>query len=75
MPTKAGFTRIPIPFDELSAPAQRALRASGYKTLQQLALVTEHDIARLHGLGPRTMKILHLHMRRNKLAFAKVRRR
>ena len=75
MPSQAGPSRIPIPFDELSAPAQRALHASGYKTLQQLARLTEPEIASLHGLGPLTINILRLHMRRHKLAFAKTPRR
>jgi hypothetical protein len=71
MPPKRTPGRIPIPFDEFAAPAQRALHASGFKTLQQLARLTERDIANLHGLGPSTIKILRVHMRRHKLAFAK----
>jgi hypothetical protein len=75
MPPRSSQAQIPIPFDELSAPAQRALKAAGYETLGQLALVPERDIASLHGLGPGTIKILRLRLRRNKLAFARSPRR
>ena len=75
MPPQRSDSRIAIPFDELSAPAQRALKSAGYETLGQLALVTEREIASLHGLGPGTIKILRLHMRRRRLAFARPPRR
>ena len=47
----------------LAKPAQRALAAAGYTTLEQLTQVTEADLARMHGIG--TMAIAQL---RNALA-------
>lgn len=40
------------PFAVLSAPAQRALKNEGIKTLKQLAQYSEKDLLKLHGLGP-----------------------
>ncbi len=36
----------------LSAPAQRALAAAGYTTLEKLASVSEAELLKLHGMGP-----------------------
>ena len=38
-------------FPKLSAPALRALSGAGYTRLDQLAQVSESDIAKLHGMG------------------------
>jgi hypothetical protein len=35
----------------LAKPAQRALAAVGYTTLEQLTQVTEADLTQLHGTG------------------------
>ena len=42
----------------LSKPAQRALAAAGYTTLDQLAEVSEADLGRLHGVGPNAIEQL-----------------
>ena len=42
----------------LSKPAQRALAAAGYTTLDQLAQVSERDLSRLHGVGPKSVRQL-----------------
>lgn len=42
-------------FPKLSAPAQRALAAAGYTRLEQLTRVTEADLLKLHGMGPKTI--------------------
>jgi hypothetical protein len=42
----------------LSQPALRALDAAGYKTLKQLTKVTEADLLKLHGMGPKGTRIL-----------------
>ena len=42
----------------IGAPATRALTAAGYTRLDQLAGVPEEDIARLHGMGPKAVRIL-----------------
>lgn len=62
---------IPIHFEELAAPAQRALRGAGYVTLQQLAGARESDIAALHGIGPNALAVLRRQLAANGLAFNK----
>jgi len=71
MPQKRTSPPIPIPFDELGAPAARALQSAGYKTLGQLTRRSEREIAVLHGVGPHAINVLRRHLRLNRLAFAK----
>lgn len=40
---------------ELAKPARRALIAAGYLRLEQLAQVSEAEILRLHGMGPKAL--------------------
>ena len=42
----------------IGAPATRALTAAGYTRLDQLAGVSERELARLHGVGPTAVRIL-----------------
>jgi DNA-directed RNA polymerase alpha subunit len=52
---------MPTGLDELpkiSAPAVRALHNAGYTTLRQLADVPRHELAELHGMGPKAMNII-----------------
>ena len=42
----------------LGAPAERAFAQAGYTRLEQLAEVTEKDLLRLHGVGPRSIRLL-----------------
>ena len=42
----------------IGAPATRALSAAGYSDLGQLAGVPRGDLARLHGVGPKALRIL-----------------
>jgi len=39
----------------LSKPAQRALANAGYERLEQLTLVREAELAKLHGMGPKAL--------------------
>jgi hypothetical protein len=39
----------------LAAPARRALAAAGYSRLEQLTAVTEGDLKKLHGMGPKAI--------------------
>jgi hypothetical protein len=43
---------------KLAAPAMRALANAGYTRLEQLALVSEDDVKKLHGIGPNAIKLL-----------------
>jgi DNA-directed RNA polymerase alpha subunit len=42
----------------ISAPATRALHAAGYTTLGQLAGVPRSDLAALHGMGPKALRVI-----------------
>ena len=42
----------------IGAPASRALSAAGYTELQQLAGVPRSELERLHGVGPKALRIL-----------------
>jgi putative acetyltransferase len=47
----------PLP-KSIGAPATRALTGAGYISLESLAGVTEKDLAKLHGVGPKALRIL-----------------
>jgi hypothetical protein len=40
---------------KLAKPAQRALAQAGYTRLEQLSKVTEAELAKLHGMGPKAI--------------------
>ena len=42
----------------IGAPATRALIAAGYTELRQLANVPASELKKLHGMGPRALKLL-----------------
>ncbi len=42
----------------IGKPATRALAGAGYTRLTQLTQVTEAELLRLHGVGPKAMGIL-----------------
>lgn len=42
----------------LSQPALRALAAAGYTELAQLNAVSKSELAALHGMGPKGIRIL-----------------
>lgn len=42
----------------IGAPATRALRAAGYTQLEQLVGVPERELAALHGVGPKAIRVL-----------------
>jgi hypothetical protein len=55
---------------KLSAPTQRALASIGIQRLDQLTKYKESDIKKLHGLGPSTIKALHVALKAKGLSFA-----
>ena len=59
---------------ELAAPARRALAQAGYARLDQLAGVSETEIMRLHGMGPRALAQLRRALGARGLAFANAER-
>lgn len=56
-------------FPELSAPARRALSRGGYARLDELAQVSESDLAKLHGVGPSALAALRAALEERGLSF------
>jgi len=54
----------------LSAPALRALNGAGYVRLEQLTGVSEAQLKKLHGLGPRGIDLLRNALEEKGLSFA-----
>ena len=53
----------------LSQPALRALAGAGITRLEQLAKITEPEIAKLHGMGPSGIKLLRAALAAKRLSF------
>jgi hypothetical protein len=54
----------------LAKPARRALAQAGFTRLEQLTKVTEADVARLHGMGPRALRQIREALAANHISFA-----
>ncbi len=54
----------------LSKPALRALNDAGYTHLEQLTTVTETQLAGLHGMGPKGLRLLREALTAAGLSFA-----
>ncbi|MEH7502754.1 DNA-binding protein [Neobacillus drentensis] len=55
----------------IGKPATRALTNAGYMKLAQFTQVTESEILKLHGVGPKAMRILNESLKEKGLSFAK----
>ncbi|MFZ2489191.1 MAG: DNA-binding protein [Anaerolineae bacterium] len=53
-----------------SQPALRALAAAGFTELAQLTAVSEDDLLRLHGMGPKALRALAAALAERGLHFA-----
>jgi hypothetical protein len=53
---------------KIGAPATRALNGAGYTSLGQLAGVPRSDLANLHGIGPKALRIIEDELERHGLA-------
>jgi hypothetical protein len=53
----------------VSQPALRALAREGYTALEQLVRVKESELAQLHGMGPKALRIIREALGRKGLAF------
>lgn len=51
-------------------PARNALEHAGYSKLKQLTRVTEKELAKLHGMGPKALGILREELKAKGLSFA-----
>jgi uncharacterized protein YdhG (YjbR/CyaY superfamily) len=56
-------------FPKIGRPATQALEAAGYTNLKQLTRVTEEELARLHGMGPKALGILREALKAEGLSF------
>jgi hypothetical protein len=54
----------------LSNPAQQALAAAGYTQLEQFTRVSEKEILKLHGMGPKGLHVIRCALADKGLAFA-----
>ena len=54
----------------LSAPARRALDGAGYVRLEQLSRVSESELKKLHGMGPKAINLLRNALHDKGLSFA-----
>jgi DNA-directed RNA polymerase alpha subunit len=55
---------------QLARPAQRALAAAGYTRLEQFIRVTEAEVLRLHGMGPKALDQIRRALDAKGLSFA-----
>lgn len=53
---------------KIGAPATRALQGAGYTSLRSLAGASRTELLRLHGIGPKAMRILEAEMESRGLA-------
>jgi hypothetical protein len=54
----------------IGKPATRALTNAGYTKLAQFTQVTESQILKLHGVGPKAVRILNEALKGKQLSFA-----
>jgi DNA-directed RNA polymerase alpha subunit len=55
---------------KLAAPAQRALANAGYVRLDQLTQLSEAELLKLHGMGPKAIGQLRQALQEKGLSFA-----
>ncbi|MGO4837029.1 hypothetical protein AB4144_32760, partial [Rhizobiaceae sp. 2RAB30] len=54
----------------IGRPARSALIGSGYTRYDQLTAITANDLLRLHGVGPKAVRILEAELASRGLSFA-----
>ena len=52
---------------KIGAPATRALNSAGYTSLRQLGGVPRAELAKLHGMGPKALRIIEDNLARQGL--------
>jgi DNA-directed RNA polymerase alpha subunit len=72
--TKGGSIAMPKGDSDLraslAAPARRALAAAGYSRLEQFTQLTETEVRKLHGMGPRAIEQIRLALAAKGLTFS-----
>jgi len=56
----------------IGEPALRAFTAAGYTRLNQLARVSEDELLKLHGVGPKAIRLLRVALETRGLPFARI---
>ena len=64
-------TKSDLPI-QLAKPALRALNGAGYFRLEQLAGLTEDELLKLHGMGPKAMEQIRNALADEGLSFFKI---
>lgn len=59
-----------IPLPKTSRPAERAMNEIGITSLNQLTAVSESELLKLHGMGPKAITILKAALAEHGLSFA-----
>jgi len=59
-----------IPWNQIGAPARRALIGAGLLRLEDLAVLTEAQLLSLHGVGPKALRIIRGALAAHDLSFA-----
>ena len=54
----------------IGKPARRALEGAGYVRLEQLSNVSENELLKLHGVGPKALGLINLALADKGLTFA-----
>ena len=57
-------------FPKIGNPALRALNGAGYTHLEQLTEISEQELLKLHGMGPKAIGILRAALEERGLSFA-----
>ena len=70
-PSKQGPETVPeSDLPKTSKPAARALAGAGYTRLEQLTTISEQELGKLHGMGPKAINILRAALEAKGLSFA-----
>lgn len=54
---------------ELAKPARRALEGAGYVKLEQFTVLSEIEVLKLHGMGPKALEQIRLALNDRGLSF------
>nr|WP_263326507.1 DNA-binding protein [Neobacillus sp. Marseille-Q6967] len=57
--------------ERLAKPALRALKSAGYLKLEQFTEPKEVEVLKLHGMGPKAIKLIREELSKNGLSFKK----
>lgn len=68
-PPEPAGRRPPTDLPRIGAPARRALEGAGITALEALTRLSEADVARLHGMGPKALERLRAALAEQGLTF------